>query len=213
MTSFADHGETAARLVALGSATLGESGAVPLPSKLRAMWPGATFAAPAFTVACAPGDNLAMHAGIAKAPPGAAMVASVAGDVPRGYWGEVMTVAAQAAGVVAVVIDGRVRDVEAMQRRRFPVFARGTALRGATKAGPGTIGGPVAIANTLVFPRDWLVGDADGLVVIRRGTLASCEQAASARAEKESRFFESLRSGKTTVELLGLDVSGISIIA
>ena len=200
-------------LTSLGSATLGESGAVALPPKLRPMWPGAAFAAPAFTIACPPGDNLAIHAGIAKAPVGAAMVVSVAGDVPRGYWGEVMTVAAQSAGVVALVIDGPVRDVDAMRRRGFPVFARGTALPGATKTGPGTLGGPVAIADTLVFSGDWLVGDADGLVVVRAGSLAACEQAASERALKEGRFFESLQAGKTTVELLGLDISNVSMWA
>lgn len=177
------------------------------------MWPGASFAAPAYTVACPPGDNLAMHAGIATAPRGTAMVISVAGDVACGYWGEVMTVAAQAAGVVALVIDGSVRDVDALQRRNFPVFARGAVLRGSTKDGPGTVGGPVAIADTLVFPGDWLVGDADGLVLIRAAALAACERAATNRAQKEARFFSELQSGKTTVELLGLDVSDITIIS
>jgi 4-hydroxy-4-methyl-2-oxoglutarate aldolase len=154
-----------------------------------------------------------MHAGIAKAAAGAALVVSVAGDVPCGYWGEVMTVAAQSVGVVALVIDGPVRDVDAMRRRRFPVFARGTALRGATKTGPGTLGGPVAIADTLVFSGDWLIGDADGIVVVRAGTLAACERAASERTLKEGRFFESLQAGKTTVALLGLDISNISLWA
>lgn len=203
---------TADRLLALGSATLGESGGIPLPSKLKPMWPAARFAAPAFTVASAPADNLAMHAAIPRAVPGTVMAVSVAGDVARGYWGEVMTVAAQAAGIVALVIDGTVRDVDALHRRRFPVFARGTALRGATKVGPGAMGGPVTIADTLVCPGDWLVGDVDGLVVIRAEDLADCQKAALARAQKEERFFDALQTGKTTVELLGLDVSSIAIL-
>jgi 4-hydroxy-4-methyl-2-oxoglutarate aldolase len=210
MSSFLDTPATAALLAGFGSATLGESGGVALPAKLRPIWPGASFAGPAFTVGCPPGDNLAMHAGIAKAPAGVVMVVSVAGDVERGYWGEVMTTAAQAAGVVALVIDGFVRDVDRMRQRNFPVFARGAALRGSTKTGPGTIGGPVAVADTLVFPGDWVVGDVDGLVVIRRNALAQCIEAARTRSDKESQLLHSLESGKTTVELLGLDISSIT---
>ena len=108
--------------------------------RIKPMWKGAEFAGPAITVACAAGDNLAIHAAVAHAKPGAVLAVSFAGDSVRGYWGEVLTTAAQAAGLAALVMDGEVRDVSAIERRRFPVFARGVALRGSTKAGPGSVG-------------------------------------------------------------------------
>jgi 4-hydroxy-4-methyl-2-oxoglutarate aldolase len=199
------------RLLRFGSATLGESGAVAAMPSLRAMWRGAAVAGPAFTVECAPGDNLAVHVGVASAAAGSVLAVSVPGDIRRGYWGEVLTVAAMAAGATGLVIDATVRDIEAIERRRFPVFARGTAIPGAGKQGPGSVGKSVVIGDAVVRPGDWLVGDADGVVVVRRENVEACLQAAAQRAEKESAMFQRLQAGSTTVALLGLDVTSIEV--
>src|SRR5579862_3386684 len=149
-TSAPGDADMAKRLVGLGSATLGESGGVAALGRLRAMWPGAAAAGPAFTVECAPGDNLAVHVGLPRAPAGSVLAVSVPGDLARGYWGEVLTAAALAAGVTALFIDGTVRDIDAIERRRFPVFARGTAIPGASKQGPGSVGRPIVLGNAVV---------------------------------------------------------------
>jgi 4-hydroxy-4-methyl-2-oxoglutarate aldolase len=196
-------------LLELGAATLGESGATALSPRIRPMWKGAAFAGPALTVACAAGDNLALHAAVAVASRGVVLAAAFAGDSVRGYWGEVLTVAAAAAGVTALVIDGEVRDLAAIEQHGFPVFARGAALRGASKAGPGSLQTPVVLGDSIVHPGDWLVGDADGVVVIARESLADCRAAGAARRAKEAGFFTRLRSGATTVELLSLDITSI----
>ena len=195
--------------MSLGTATLGESGAAPLSGRIRAMWHGAAFAAPAFTVACAAGDNLAIHEGVARAPRGSALAVSLPDSTQRGYWGEVLTTAAEAAGIVALVIEGTVRDLSALERHRFPVFALGVALPGATKNGPGSIGERIVLGGVIVDTGDWLVGDADGVVAMSSAALATCRGKARERAAKEARFFEQLRAGSTTVELLNLDVSSI----
>ena len=56
---------------------------------------------------------------------------------------------------------------------------------------------------------DWVVGDADGVAVVPAATLAEVMKAGRARADKESTMFEALRSGRTTIELLGLDPSPV----
>ena len=196
-------------LLKLGSATLGESGGQCLNTRIHAMWPGARFAGPAFAVRCPVGDNLAVHAGVARAPRGSVLAVTVAGDVSRGYWGEVLATAAQAAGIVALVIDGTVRDVDRLAAMQFPVFARGHSLPGAAKSGPGEIGGTVALGDLTVHTGDWLVGDTDGIVAIRPQTLDDVLAAGRAREAKELGMFERLKAGSTTVELLGLDVSSI----
>jgi 4-hydroxy-4-methyl-2-oxoglutarate aldolase len=203
--------EVGRRLLSLGAATLGESGAIAAMPGVHAMWRGAAVAGPAFTVECAPGDNLAIHVGVASAPRGSVLAVSVRGDLQRGYWGEVLTVAALSAGVVGLVIDGTVRDLDAIERRHFAVFAIGAALPGAGKQGPGCVGKPVVVGDAVVRPGDWIVGDADGVVVVPDERLATCCEAAARRADKESAIFDRLQHGATTLDLLGLDPASIEV--
>jgi 4-hydroxy-4-methyl-2-oxoglutarate aldolase len=196
---------TATALAELGSATLGESGATPTDRRLRPVWSGARLAAPAFTVRCAPGDNLAVHVGVTRAPAGSVLVVDVGAVPGRGYWGEVLTTAAEARGLAGLVIDGCVRDVDALEAHGFAVFSSGIALPGATKKLPGAIGGTVRIGGAPVSSGDWVVGDVDGVVVVPSARVGDVLEAGRARAAKEDGFFAELRDGRSTVELLGLD--------
>jgi 4-hydroxy-4-methyl-2-oxoglutarate aldolase len=137
------------------------------------------------------------------------LAVDVGGEVEFGYWGEVLTTAAEARGLRGLVIDGGVRDTVALEAHRFPVFAATTALRGASKHQPGAIGTPVDVGGVRVAPGDWLVGDADGVVVVARHALEDVIAAGEARERKEQRLFDELRNGHTTLELLGLDPSPV----
>jgi len=196
-------------LLALGTATLGESGAAVLHPRLKAVWPGARLAAPAFTVQCPAGDNLAVHVAVAEAPPGAALVVDGTAEPARGYWGEVLTTAAEARGLTGLVLDGGVRDVDALAAHRFPVFSALVALRGAAKEAGGTVGGPVTVGDVEVRTGDWVVADTDGVVVIAAADLDAVLSAARTRAEKEQGLFTALRAGQTTIELLGLEKNNV----
>ncbi len=199
--------ETAAALRALGSATLGESGGRAAHRRLRPAWAGAAVAAPAYPVGCTPGDNLAVHVAVTRAPSGSVLVVDVGQVADRGYWGEVLTTAAESAGLAGLVLDGGVRDVGALEAHGFPVFSATIALPGATKDKPGTVGAPVRVGGILVAAGDWVVGDVDGVTFVPGDELDSVLAAGRAREAKEAGFFESLRAGQTTVELLGLDSS------
>ena len=197
--------ETARRLLELGSATLGESGAEPFPPRIAAVWRGATLAAPAFPVRCTPGDNLAVHVAVTLAPAGSVLVVDVGDVAERGYWGEVLTTAAETRGLAGLVIDGGVRDTAALEAHGFPVFSATVALRGATKVSAGTAGVGAEVAGVRVEVGDWIVGDGDGVVAIATASLGDVLERAGARAHKEQGLFDALRRGATTVELLGLD--------
>ena len=201
--------DPAEQLMALGAATLGESGGRPMAPRIRPAWPGADLAAPAFAVRCTPGDNLAVHVAVARATAGSALVVDVGIERERGYWGEVLTTSAKARGIAGLVIDGCVRDVAALQDHDFPVFSTGLALRGATKELPGAAGGTAEVGDVPVRTGDWLVGDADGVTVVPAEALDDVLAAGTARAEREHALFAALRDGGTTVELLGLDPTPI----
>lgn len=195
----------------LGSATLGECGARIMRSRIQPVWRGAILAARALPVVCTPGDNLAIHVAVATARPGDALVVDVGAVPERGYWGEVLTTGAQAQGIAGLVIDGGVRDTAAIESLGFPVFSSMIALAGASKQSPGSVGHRATVADALVELGDWVVGDADGVVIVPGGSLESVLAAAQSRAEKESGYFEALRGGATTLDLLALDTSPVTV--
>lgn len=194
---------------ALGAATLGESGGRPMAPRLAPVWRGARMSAPAFPVNCTTTDNLAIHVAVAEAPAGSVLVVNVGNDPARGYWGEVLTTGAEARGLRGLVIDGGVRDVDALEAHGFPVFASMIALRGATKENPGNVGLPAMVGGVEVAAGDWIVGDVDGVTVVPVAHIDEVLAAGRARTAKEERFFEELRAGRTTLQLLSLDDSAI----
>ena len=102
----------------------------------------------------------------------------------RGYWGEVLTTAAEAAGLAGLVLDGGVRDVAALAAHGFPVFSSTIALTGATKDKPGTVGLPVRVGGVLVVAGDWVVADVDGVTFVPGGALAEVLGAGRERARR-----------------------------
>ena len=171
------------------------------------VWSGAVLAAPAFPVSCTPGDNLAIHVAVARAPEGSALVVDVGDVAARGYWGEVLTTGAQARGLAGLVIDGGVRDVAALERLGFPVFSSTVSLPGATKVFRGSAGLPATVAGVPVAAGDWVVGDVDGVVVVSADSLSDVIATGQKREAAEAGYFEALSQGSTTVELLHLDAT------
>ena len=193
----------------LGAATLGEAGGSALAPRIKPVWAGATVTGPAFSVVCAAGDNLAVHLAVAEAPLGSVLCVEVEGQQQLGWWGEVLATGAQARGLAGLVIDACVRDVDALERLRFPVFSIGIALPGATKTGPGSVGGTARVGDVEIATGDMIVGDRDGVVAIPAARLDEVHAAGEARATREAAYFEALRGGRTTVQLLDLDTSSI----
>ncbi|MDH4608076.1 dimethylmenaquinone methyltransferase [Pseudomonas sp. BN102] len=206
MSANFDIGSVAQRAKALGSSTLYEASGLPtaVDPAIRPVWRGAFIAAPAYPLECSPGDNLALHLALERAPQGSVLVVGT-GNFLAGYWGEVLTVAAQAAGVVGLVIDGGVRDIQAIEKLGFPVFSRGVSVKGTVKATAPSIGAPIPFNGAQVAPGDLVVADDDGVVIIPRAEVERTLAEGEARADKEARMMAALREGRTTVELMGLE--------
>jgi 4-hydroxy-4-methyl-2-oxoglutarate aldolase len=194
------------QLLKLGSSTLCEASGlanISFGTKLRPVWQGAAMTGPAWPVRCAPGDNLAIHHGLATAPKGSVLVVDGAG-VETGYWGEVLTVQAQTAGLAGLVINGCVRDIDAMQRRAFAVFACGISMMGTAKACAPSWGTPMQMLGVDVVAGDMVVADTDGVLVLPAAQLERTIEASIEREQKEAVFMEKLANGATTLELMGL---------
>lgn len=171
---------------------------------IRPAWPGARLCGVVATVECPPGDNLMLHHAVAAAEPGTVIVANLGSYLLTGAWGEILTVAAQAAGVAGLAVDGAVRDIGAIAEHEFPVFSRGLAIGACTKDRIGKLGTPIQFGGVTVRSGDIIVGDADGLVIIEQDRADAIYEAALGRRQKEAEMMAKLRQGKTTIELLGL---------
>jgi 4-hydroxy-4-methyl-2-oxoglutarate aldolase len=84
------------------------------------------------------------------------------------------------------------------------VFSRGLCITGPTKAQGGQIGVPVTVGGCVIRPGDVVVGDGDGLVVVRAEDVDATLRAAEERDAREAGLRERLAKGATTVDLMGL---------
>jgi 4-hydroxy-4-methyl-2-oxoglutarate aldolase len=171
---------------------------------IRPAWHGAKVCGPAITVECPPCDNLMLHIAVANARPGVVIVAAVGGYLLAGAWGEILTEAARARGVAGLVIDGAVRDIDAIEALRFPVFSRGLAIASCTKERPGKLDMPIQLGGATVRSGDLIFGNADGLVIVEQERIDEVYDAAVNRRTREAEIITRLREGRTTLELLGL---------
>jgi 4-hydroxy-4-methyl-2-oxoglutarate aldolase len=172
---------------------------------VKPLAPGVRILGPAFTVICHPQDNLMLHKALQLAQPGDVLVASTGGHFHAGYWGGLMATSAMAKGLAGLAIDGCVRDSAEMVQMGFPVFSRGTCIRGTTKGVLGKINHPLLFGEVLVHPGDLVLGDDDGMVVIPQAEIPQVLEASNRRVEAEKVKAGKLREGTSIVELNKLD--------
>lgn len=167
-----------------------------LHGRIAPLAPTMRFAGPALTVEVRPGDNLMIHAALAVAKPGDVILVDGKGDVSSALMGEIMSQQAVALGVVAVVIDGAVRDAEAIRELGFPMYAAGLNPNGPTKSVAGRLNHPISIGGVTVKPGDLVVGDGDGVTVIEREKAAAMLPLAAEKVAAETKRIADIRSRK-----------------
>lgn len=167
-----------------------------LSGRIAPLAPSMRFAGPAITVEVRPGDNLMIHAAMAVAQPGDVIVVDGKGDLSSALMGEIMSQQCVALGVVAVVIDGAVRDSEAIRELGFPMFAAGLNPNGPTKSVSGRLNHSISIGGVSVSPGDLVVGDADGVTVIERSKAAAMLPLAVQKVAAETKRIADIKSRK-----------------
>ena len=121
----------------------------------------------AFTVKVAEGDNLMFHKAMDMAQPGEVFMIDAGGDPHRSIFGEIMVRYCIKRGIAGIVVDGSIRDYDSISEMDFPIYAKGVTPNGPYKNGPGEVGGIITIGGIVVYPGDIVVGDKDGVIVIR----------------------------------------------
>ena len=144
----------------------------------------------AITVKAPIGDNLFFHQALDMAQPGDIIVVDGASGCNRSLAGEIMLRFAQKKGLAGIVVDGCLRDLDGIEMLEMPVYAKGVTPQGPWKFGPGEVNVPIACGGQVVFPGDILVGDKDGIVVVRRQDAKAVAEAAIKKKAAEDKTFE-----------------------
>ncbi|HVT63631.1 MAG TPA: RraA family protein [Mycobacteriales bacterium] len=137
-----------------------------LSAEIHALSPERTVAGPALVAQTSLNDNLVMkEVPAAVTGPGTVLVVAGAAASRTAVLGDLVARELLAAGVIAVVTDGPIRDSQAVADLGLAVWSKGTTPVASAKNGPGRVGGTVEIAGVTVTDGDLVVADADGVVV------------------------------------------------
>ena len=200
----ADEASSLETWLSLGTSTIAEAAGIPcvLDQNLHPVWPGARVCGPALPVWCPGGTNLAVHWALDVAQPGSVLVVDALAHL-AGYWGEVLTRAALQLGVAGVVINGGIRDVEAIEAHGFPVFATGVGIPGTAKSPEGSVGAPVYLGGVRVEAGSWIVADRDGVIALPAAEIERTYASARDRRGKELSYFDRIAAGERTLDIYG----------
>jgi 4-hydroxy-4-methyl-2-oxoglutarate aldolase len=184
----------------------GRAGA--LSSVVKPIWQGMRLSGPAFPVSLTPRDNLALHEAIYQAPAGSVLVVNAYDYLEAGPFGEIMAVAAMTRGLRGLVTSGSVRDREAIGALGFAVFSKGISVKGTEKHVTAQFPLTVCIDGVSISPGDWVLGDADGVVIIPANRAGEVLERAVERERKERDILARIRAGERTLDIYHLVGSG-----
>ena len=183
--------------------------------RMRPLDPTHCVAGAAVTVFNYPGDNLMMHQGLYLAKSGQMLVMTNGGTATSAQWGELAGIEAQVKEIAGLIVDGAVRDTQALIAMRFPVWSTAIYAGHPEKRGPGAVNIPIVVDGVLVHPGDIVVADADGVLVIPPVHLVHALDGARRRRDKEADMKRRIAAGEHLHDLLGLEkamaASGVEI--
>ncbi len=165
---------------------------------IKPIWDSPRIVGPALTVWCHAGDNLMLHKALSLATAGDIVVMNTQSNVTNSGFGELLGTSAMKMGVSGVIVDGTVRDSDALEAMRLPVYARGLCPNGCNKDGAGEVGATIACGGVAVRPGDIIVADRDGVAVVPLDDAAEVAQLVTAQIEREEKRLAEIGKGVIT---------------
>lgn len=176
-----------------------------MDSGIQAVSPRTRLCGPACTVSTRAGDFVATLLGLSVAQPGDVLVIANQGNSDMALWGEITTAEAQHKRVAGLVVDGNVRDIDGIRKRRFPVFARGRVPRVGGRNALGEVNVPIQCGGASVCPGDIIVGDGDGVVVVPLAKAETILKLALEIVDYETDLLSKISKNLTQKEVFSID--------
>ncbi|KAH1368814.1 hypothetical protein KXW30_001365 [Aspergillus fumigatus] len=158
---------------------------------------------PAFTVRYVPASDPPGSVGdfLDDVAVGDVVVIDNGGRTDCTVWGDIMTQYAGRRGIAGSVIDGVCRDVDRAISDGYPLFTTGRWMRtGKDRVQVGAVNEPVGIGKVRVNPRDIVVADANGVVVVPRDRARKVAEVARKIEKSEECIRDLIANGATLAE-------------
>jgi len=162
---------------------------------IKPVWPSPRVVGVALTVWCHSGDNLMLHKALSLAMPDDILVMNTQGNVGNSGFGELIATSAVKIGVRAVIVDGMVRDADALDALQLPVYSRGLCPNGCNKDGAGEVGAIVACGGVAVRPGDVIIADRDGVTLVPLDDAVEVAKLAADQVQREQKRLEEIGNG------------------
>lgn len=162
-----------------------------------------TTVGPAFTVRYVPASDPPGSVGdfIDDVAIGDFVVIDNSGRTDCTVWGDIMTQYAGLRGIAGTVIDGVCRDVDRAISDDYPLFTTGRWMRtGKDRVQVGGINESIGIGKVHVNPRDMVVADANGVVIVPRNRAREVAALAKSIEESEATIRKMILGGSTIAE-------------
>lgn len=152
---------------------------------------------PAYTVKTPIGISGLIPDGILEMKKGDVMVIAGKGYCNGSYWGDHRSICAKLQSVEGVVIDGAFRDIEGCREAGVPIYAKAVIPQSCKKSAEGELNVTITCAGVKIHPGDLIVGDENGVCVIRPEEVESVikKSVRKIKAQNET-IDEMLKTGK-----------------
>jgi regulator of RNase E activity RraA len=134
--------------------------------------------------------------GIESVPPGHVLVIDCRGEKRVASGGEILTTRLKVRGAAGLVSDGPVRDSGEIAKLDFPVYcAGGSAPLNLIHHHAIDLDVPIGCGGVAVYPRDVIVGDEEGVVVIPQHLADEVAADAHEQEKMEAFILDRIRNG------------------
>lgn len=163
-----------------------------------------TVAGRAVTADCAEGSVWAVFASLDQAHPGDILLMTAPGSTA--YLGDLLASDIANRGVAAAVVDGLIRDKDAIAGMNVSIFARGVTPVARRGRDPGRSMVPIHVGGVQVNPSDWIVADSDGVVAIPPQEVEAVLAQAEENERLEGRIMARIKAGAKVMDAVNAEL-------